>query len=150
MPLGLVIRFYYENDPDFSPAELEEISTTRLSDIIKRNTTIDNIQSNVFVSSNPFVTVGILPFDHIRKIEFEAYPNPTPSNFRVKIKSIKRCQASLNIIDQLGRSVVERELNLKAGSNSFEMRLSENLPTGVYLVSLQSSGGNGALRLVKQ
>lgn len=143
-------RFYYENDPAFSPEEIEEIKTTRLSDVIRRNTTIDNIQKDVFISTNPFVTVGILPFDDIRRIELEAYPNPTPRNFRVKIKSIKNCQATLNIVDQLGRPVVQRNLDLQPGENLYEMHLSEDLPTGVYLVSLVSSSGNGALRLIKQ
>ena len=41
-------------------------------------------------------------------------------------------------------------LDLKAGDNSFEMKLAKELPTGVYLVSLLSSSGNGALRLIKQ
>jgi peroxidase len=41
-------RFFYENDPTFTQAEVETIKTTKLSDIIKRNTTITNIQDHVF------------------------------------------------------------------------------------------------------
>jgi len=142
-------RYYYENDPAFSTQKIAEIKATRLSDVIRRNTTIDNIQDNVFISTNPFVTVGILPFDNIRKVEIEAYPNPTPSEFRVKIKALKRCKASLSIFDQLGRPVIQRELIIEPGENFFEFQLSDYLPNGVYLVSLLSSTGNGSLRLIK-
>lgn len=143
-------RFYYENDPGFTDEEIAEIKATRLSDVIRRNTNIDNIQDDVFISTNPFVTVGITPFDNIRRIEFEVYPNPTPSHFRVTIKSLKSCQASLSIVDQLGRAVVERILELRAGENSFQFEIGSNLPDGVYLISMVSASGNGSLRLIKQ
>ncbi|HYV48342.1 MAG TPA: peroxidase family protein [Myxococcaceae bacterium] len=39
-------RFFYKNQ--FSGAELKKIDSTKLSDIIKRNTEISNIQDNVF------------------------------------------------------------------------------------------------------
>ena len=41
--------YFYKNDPFFSPAFKTTISRTRLSDIIKRNSNLSNIQSNVFV-----------------------------------------------------------------------------------------------------
>ena len=53
-------RFWYENDSALSHREKEEISKTRLSDIIKRNTGIE-IQDNVFVVekySEPTVVSG--------------------------------------------------------------------------------------------
>ncbi|QDU61294.1 peroxidase [Planctomycetes bacterium Pan216] len=43
-------RFYYENV--FSGEALAEIESTKLSDIIKRNTSITNIQDNVFYDSS--------------------------------------------------------------------------------------------------
>jgi hypothetical protein len=41
-------RFWYENDPAFSPQDIATLQSTRLSDIIRRNTTIENLQNNVF------------------------------------------------------------------------------------------------------
>ncbi len=40
--------YYYMNDPACTEAEREEINATNLSDVIKRNTEIENIQENVF------------------------------------------------------------------------------------------------------
>lgn len=41
-------RFWFLNDPDFSPSDLAYLNDVSLSDIIKWNTSITNIQSNVF------------------------------------------------------------------------------------------------------
>lgn len=41
-------RFWYENDLGLSDDEREEIRNTKLSDVIKRNTNIRNLQKNVF------------------------------------------------------------------------------------------------------
>ena len=42
-------RFWYENDPAFSPKERSEIASTTLAEVIERNTTIENLPANVFV-----------------------------------------------------------------------------------------------------
>jgi hypothetical protein len=41
-------RFWYEIDPDFTPDQIAEIRRTKLSDVIRRNTEIRDIQPNVF------------------------------------------------------------------------------------------------------
>ncbi len=44
-------RFWYENDPAFSDAERANLKSTKLSDVILRNTSISDIQDNVFYAS---------------------------------------------------------------------------------------------------
>ncbi|MEX2318008.1 MAG: peroxidase family protein [Pirellulales bacterium] len=46
-------RFWYENDPAFSAAEVSMLRDTRLSDIILRNTGVRNLQENVFFVPEP-------------------------------------------------------------------------------------------------
>jgi hypothetical protein len=41
-------RFWYESDPAFTPDEIAVLQATRLSDIIRRNTGLTNLQDNVF------------------------------------------------------------------------------------------------------
>ena len=53
-------RFWYERDPDFTPAELELLHNTRLSDIIMRNTDLTNLHSNVFFVPEPSTSVMLL------------------------------------------------------------------------------------------
>jgi hypothetical protein len=55
-------RFWYERDPDFTPAELELLRDTRLSDVIMRNTGLTSLPSNVFFAQEPstFVVLVLL------------------------------------------------------------------------------------------
>jgi hypothetical protein len=46
-------RFWFTRDADFSPAELAWLSSVQLSDIIRLNTGITNLQDNVFAMSVP-------------------------------------------------------------------------------------------------
>lgn len=48
-------RFWYENDPAFSDDERAELKATKLSDIIHRNTSITDLQENVFYASSAAV-----------------------------------------------------------------------------------------------
>jgi peroxidase len=41
-------RFWYERDPDFTESEVDVLRSTRLSDIIRRNTGIIDLPNNVF------------------------------------------------------------------------------------------------------
>ncbi len=46
-------RFWFERDPDFSQSDLAYLNDVKLSDIIRWNTSITNIQSNVFFMAVP-------------------------------------------------------------------------------------------------
>jgi hypothetical protein len=46
-------RFWYLRDPDFSPSDLAYLNDVSLSDIIKWNTSITNLQANVFFMAVP-------------------------------------------------------------------------------------------------
>jgi len=43
-------RFWYRRDPAFSAGELADLEATRLSDVIRRNTAITDLQDNVFIA----------------------------------------------------------------------------------------------------
>jgi peroxidase len=43
-------RFWYRRDPAFSATELAALEATRLSDVIRRNTSLTNLQDNVFLA----------------------------------------------------------------------------------------------------
>jgi hypothetical protein len=41
-------RFWYENDPAFDAAEVDALRHTRLTDLIRRNTGVENLRDNIF------------------------------------------------------------------------------------------------------
>jgi hypothetical protein len=46
-------RFWYQVDTSFTAEEIQELQQTRLSDIIRRNTNVANLQDNVFLVPEP-------------------------------------------------------------------------------------------------
>ena len=66
-------RFWFENDPSFTAEEIALLRATRLSDIIRRNTSITNLPSNVFFVPEPSsllllgIGVGLLLATKIRR-----------------------------------------------------------------------------------
>jgi peroxidase len=46
-------RFSYENDPAFSTDDVEELHATTLSDVIRRNTEVNDIPDHAFFAAQP-------------------------------------------------------------------------------------------------
>lgn len=143
-------RFYYENDPTFLALELAAIKQTRLSDVIRRNTSINTIQDDVFYAQKRnLVGVELLPFQKIRSLELEAYPNPTQKYFTIKMNAISNGEGVLTIIDELGRVVKEQRLDFVTGKNEFNLELDDNLASGIYTINITIDNDRGNLRILK-
>ncbi len=142
-------RYYYENDPQLSPTQRQEIKATRLSDVIKRNTNITNIQDNVFYAEDRLVGIEILPFQNIRNIDLEAWPNPVQRHFNLNIHAMKSGTATLRILDNNGRVAQQHSIALEKGKNAFSFDLPERLANGVYTILLEMDGDVGFVKLVK-
>ncbi len=142
-------RFWYENDKSFTAQEIDMLKETRLSDIIKRNSEIKAIQDDVFKAENKFITVGIIPFDNLRKVEAEVFPNPFNDHIKVRIKALIGGKAELTIYDVTGRLVLGKELVLTRGDNKFSFLLDTGLKNGLYTLTIKSEGANGQFKLIK-
>jgi hypothetical protein len=53
-------RFWYERDPAFTAAEIDDLRNTRLSDVIRRNAGVTTLQANVFFAVPEGGTLGLL------------------------------------------------------------------------------------------
>lgn len=143
-------RFYYENDPTFSALELTAIKQTRLADVIRRNTDIVTIQDSVFYAQErDLVSVEFLPFQQIRRLELEAYPNPTQKYFTIKMNAVRNTEGTLLIIDASGRVVRQEQLNIVTGENLFELELEDDLASGLYTITISINGDRGNLKILK-
>lgn len=143
-------RFWYENDDAFSESEKEILRTTTLSNIIKRNTNIIDLQDNIFIANDIEVGIDMSPFAGIRTINIEAFPNPTPNQFNIRIKARQPQMATLTITDNAGRIVLTEQLTIKRGDNQFNYALDDKYADGLYIITLQSGDNVGKLKLVKQ
>lgn len=144
-------RYYYENDPAFSPAEISALKSTKLSEIIMRNTAIDTIQENVFIATpRNQLSIALFPFPEIRNIKLSAYPNPVQRNFHLVIETIRPTSAKLSIWDMNGQLVRYERVTLDKGKNNLDFELSDQLAAGLYTIALESESGLGRLTISKQ
>ncbi|MDA7501827.1 T9SS type A sorting domain-containing protein [Chitinophagales bacterium] len=143
-------RFWFEVDPAFSSEEIEIINNTKLSDIIKRNTSVTSIQDNVFFSQEVVSAVEMSPFEKIREIEISAYPNPAINTVQMNIRSLDYETGYFSLTDLSGKELFSEELEISPGNNNYTFELSEAIASGVYIIQFTSESGKGQLRLVKQ
>ncbi len=143
-------RFYYENDATLSQADKDAIKATRMSDVILRNTDIQDIQSNVFFAeSRELVAVESMPFTGIRNITLEAWPNPVQRYFNLKIYAMKTGSATLTVLDNNGRIAQQHTIELEKGRNTLQFELPSQLANGLYTLLLEMDGDKGFVKLVK-
>lgn len=140
-------RYYYENDPMLSATEKQEIKTTRLQQIIHRNTEINNLQDNVFFIQ-PF-TSSVEPEAPVLA-SLNVYPNPASSQFQVEMEAQKSAQGNLSLVDLNGRKLVNQSVRLQAGMNQFLVNMEAEWASGVYYLVLQTEKGVSTRQVVKQ
>ncbi|MCW5519453.1 T9SS type A sorting domain-containing protein [Aureitalea sp. L0-47] len=144
-------RYYYENDPAFTAAEIDEIKNTKLSEVILRNTIIEILQEDVFIAiPRGQLAVELFPFPEVRSIELSAYPNPVQKYFNLVIENARPSSATLNIYGVGGQVVSTRSVQLNRGRNEINFELSDQLASGLYVITLESDSGAGQLKLIKQ
>jgi hypothetical protein len=143
-------RYYYENDPAFTEDDILEIKSTKLSEIILRNTDIVTLQENVFIAApRGTLAVELFPFQEFKSLKLNAYPNPIQKYFNLVIDSRHTSSARLKIFNMQGRLINESTLNIKEGKHEYPFELSDALASGLYVISLESNQGQGQLKVIK-
>jgi len=81
-------------------------------------------------------------------IALTAFPNPSQGKITVAFDAPADGRYSMRVVDLLGKSVINNDLNAVAGHNVQEIDLS-GVAKGIYLLNVQSEGGDvQTLRLV--
>ncbi len=141
-------RFYYENDPGLTHDEKTWIRNTRLSHIIRRNTSIDIIRDQIFVAGSLLTPTAS---DNLyRPFSMQIYPNPVELRMAVRIECSNRQDARLQIRDVNGKTVWQKNLDLYQGNNILSLTLPQGLAGGVYVAVLDGNGKSVSTKFFKQ
>ena len=138
-------RFYYENDPDLTDIEKQEIKDTRLVEIIERNSVAQHLQDNVFLAQEHTV-VGIGGFDK-PELTLQVSPNPATDRAYVRLEAPASGNGQLTISNVAGQVILEQRQTLFSGENSILLNL-EQIPSGLYNVRLDIDGKFGTQKLI--
>lgn len=153
--------YYFENDP-FLPTEFKSgVRATRLSDIIKRNTAITNLQANMFFTQacpgfsptptdeeEAVATRQIQSTEPMDVIDGEpnVFPNPSVDVVTVTLTNASE-PGTIQLISGRDGSLVK---TISTGVNQKEIRIDiSDLPKGVYTVNIKSGETTSHIKLVK-
>lgn len=150
--------YFYKSDPNLPAAIKTQVSNTKLSDVIKRNTTLTNLQSNVFITNpcpgetgedvneTPLVAVveNYIQSPVKAKEGVNIYPNPVNDLLNIQLESIEG--QTLRLTDQYGR--VLRTMQTKSGAGYYEMSVSD-LPVGVYYLQVSRDHKWDVFKVIK-
>ena len=130
-------RFYYMNDPSFSTEEKAEITSTKMYDVLMRNTDLEIMQKEVFIAKEHNELLG---GPELEQIDFnaEVYPNPVIDNLTIKIFSEKNRKADITLFSYSGTIITTFSKNLEVGDNYIDLSMSDDsCPRGLYNVMVR-------------
>ena len=80
------------------------------------------------------------------KTGIQIYPNPFSDNGQVEFSLSHYSKADLTVYDMLGREILRRSYALEKGTHRFSL----SLPSGMYILSLQTGTGRESIRLLSE
>jgi hypothetical protein len=143
-------RFWYEIDPFFTDEERTIIRSTRIADIIRRNTDFTQLLDEAFRVQDPFVITGLSPLRDFSSFRFELYPNPVYDRCTLRVTSEKESPLTLLLLDISGRELYRAQYQLRLGENRYDLALGADLSSGVIILKIVSESGSGTMRIVKE
>jgi hypothetical protein len=79
-------------------------------------------------------------------IEFTVFPNPNDGNFKVKVELGRQSMIRLRLLSLTnGGTIDDRTLN---GSKLYEEQYLMQLPTGVYIMLLETASGRKSVKII--
>ncbi|MEI7587087.1 peroxidase family protein [Runella sp.] len=149
--------YYYQNDP-FLPNDVRnQVSRTRLSEVIKRNTTLTNLPDNVFfISTCPGengetiaksnARIANTPLESPENIEgIMIYPNPVKNILNVNLKN--QIGASTIQLYSINGSL-EKIVEVNSGEGNIKINV-ENLSNGVHFMNISNDRKIRTFKFIK-
>lgn len=141
-------RFYFENDIAFSPAELQELKSTSLHDVVMRNTAISLMQKELFTAM-PHIDI---PGQIVQPEELQTlvFPNPVTDQTVVKIHSEEEQIAEYKLMDAMGRLLSSGSIELSEGNENYiDFNFGSEYDKGLYTLLIETSTAYSITKLIK-
>ncbi len=140
-------RFYFQNDPSFTEEEKTEIASTRLVDILLRNSGIRFMQQNVFDAELNCAHANLALSE--TELDIKAFPTlVTEDAFKLGIHAVEAGDAHIYIFNPQGQLVTESALNLNLGMNVYEFNASY-FDDGQYIIQVVDGAQKSQTRIIR-
>lgn len=140
-------RFYYENDLLLSDEEKAEIKSTRLADVVRRNTELRFMQEDVFLTNPDCEHTNFVLEEQM--LDAVVYPNPTRDKMKIGVYStLPDAEMYVDVVDNMGRFVQKERYTLLEGMNIVKIDVT-NLQAGNYLLHMTSGAAHNQQQFIK-
>ena len=142
-------RFYFENDPAFTPSQVDDILSTTMQDIIMRNSDITLMQENVFFAM-PHSEIPEGP--QVENIALSAvlFPNPVEDQAYLKIYNDQQGSANIKVINANGQLISSFATQLDAGYNNIDLPVDVSWPRGLYNILIEAGDSYNVVKMIKE
>ncbi|MGB1204798.1 MAG: PKD domain-containing protein [Chitinophagales bacterium] len=102
----------------------------------------NELQVNFELEGNQVSTnsVGIFANNLTLSLALDIYPNPVQNQAVIALEVKKNSNAKMSIINMLGQTILEENINLQQGKNTLNLNVS-NLKNAAYFLQIQDSEG---------
>ncbi len=142
-------RFYFENDPAFTPSQIEQIKKTKLYDVVMRNSELSVMQKNLFIAmphnsipEGPIISEGVLAA--------AVFPNPAYDNTTIKVVSEEDTTVKISLFNSNGQLMKTVQKSVITGKNFINMDLETFWPRGYYNILIESDNAYSIIKLIKE
>ncbi len=142
--------YFYKNDPFLAPPIRDQVSSTKLSDVVKRNTSLTSLQANVFFintcpgENGEVARLATGPLDNVETM-INVYPNPAQNVLNVDLGSQPTARL-LRIVNQNGS--VLKQVDVAAGETHLSLNIGD-LRGGLYLLKVSGDNQLKTVRFLK-
>ncbi len=138
-------RFFFEIDKGLSEEQKMEIRYTKWSDVIGRNTSMENLPKSIFFYQGSCTDVKDLFVD---KSSVNVYPNPSLNTLNLEFEGNENTEGKIEIVNMLGQTLVKDNIVISDSYNHFNYDIS-NLNSGIYIINIRSDKGQLSKQFVK-
>lgn len=96
-----------------------------------------------------YSNVIVISYKPISESSMNIYPNPVKNKIQVVVNSTTDETAQLRIVDNKGQIISTRTIQLKKGTNTFELN-AESLTPGIYYTDITGQTINQKVKFIKQ
>ncbi|WP_299706432.1 choice-of-anchor D domain-containing protein [uncultured Pontibacter sp.] len=83
-------------------------------------------------------------------VEPRVYPNPIAPNSKLEYTAPEAGKLNVSVVNMSGTRIQSKSYDIEAGENTIELNLSDNLPTGIYILMTEFNGKTQQVKLLKQ
>ncbi|MBB6609466.1 T9SS type A sorting domain-containing protein [Pontibacter sp. Tf4] len=91
-----------------------------------------------------------IDFGQVTATTFMAYPNPFVKDVQIGVKAEQSGKATIALYTAAGKAVLQQEQEVAQGASVLQLVLNQNLPRGLYLLTVTLGNHKQTLKLIKE